>query len=764
MIQESIQEIIQQRQPMALRVSNAKEALSLAINSFEKFHLLCREIFSEKDIASEFGNVAKISEDFDKITVETSKRRDELKHLEKRLDRSTLNIAVIGRARQGKSRLLQTITGLSATEIPDGDGQFCTGVRSDIVNEDTDVTYAIVNFLSESKFIEDKIAPYFAELKKYKSDVFSIVPTSLSEFKNLRLPAIDSLKTDPQNTTEINLHLQHLSELQEHASQYEDLLGSRPSRIKKEEIRKYVAQDDKDGNRIYFNHFAVDNVEIFCKFPNEDSGSLRLIDLPGLGDTRFGDVNRLVSALKDQVDLVLFLTKPSNSGQSWGDVEVDLYGKARSALGEKLPIERWAFWVFNHDSRPNADNENQCKILQDTIDKAQIKVADTVIVDCSNPRDVSDYLINHALSHLSQNIEKNDREYAENLQNMLKATVNDMRQFAEKIRSLLKEDGDVDREYDTFEILFRGLWEDIDKAMNDLVGPDSDLRKNRENPCVELQTQIEKVLDEEAEKLPLTENDIQNGAIGGRLLRTYEDTLDYLRTRLSGKLQESLDEILNDVLQAMKNQFCKMFAITGRLKLDEGSRFKFDDYRLLGEMIDFIEASGDSQGMPKILTGLKLLDGWTMSYRSFIQHRVRKALNGLDPDDEDCISQGRPNDASQAFKMLEGAYKETAYRVKQALKDVYTEPNEAAFAVAEEFKDIMIRSNEMLSASENNGLDRFKNDLTLQWKRFYRPIRGDIWPEEFGSSQKRRDINSKLRVSLDNLLPLLVNEKFEFLR
>ena len=80
----------------------------------------------------------------------------------------------------------------------------------------------------------------------------------------------------------------------------------------------------------------------------------------------------------------------------------------------------------------------------------------------------------------------------------------------------------------------------------------------------------------------------------------------------------------------------------------------------------------------------------------------------------------------------------------------------------------MIRSDEMLSMSEDNTIEkqrqRHKYALTLQWKRFYRPIRGDIWPEEFGSSQKRRDINTKLRGSLDTLLPLLANEKFEFLR
>ena len=59
----------------------------------------------------------------------------DLERLRNRFSRKALNITVIGRARQGKSRLLQTITGLSAEEIPDGNLAFCTGVRSDIVNE-----------------------------------------------------------------------------------------------------------------------------------------------------------------------------------------------------------------------------------------------------------------------------------------------------------------------------------------------------------------------------------------------------------------------------------------------------------------------------------------------------------------------------------------------------------------------------------------------------------------------------------------------------
>ena len=45
--------------------------------------------------------------------------------------------------------------------------------------------------------------------------------------------------------------------------------------------------------------------------------------------------------------------------------------------------------------------------------------------------------------------------------------------------------------------------------------------------------------------------------------------------------------------------------------------------------------------------------------------------------------------------------------------------------------------------------------LINQWRKFYRSIKGDIWPEEYGNSQRKRDICAKLRVpvmSLDDLL------------
>ena len=145
------------------------------------------------------------------------------------------------------------------------------------------------------------------------------------------------------------------------------LIGQTPKPIKKEEIREYVAQDDKQGRRVFFKHLAVDQVDIFCKFPNTDAGLLRVIDLPGLGDTHLGDVQRVARALRDQVDLIFFIRNPGSWGAGWEDKDIQLYTEARRALGGDLPVSQWSFWVFNHVDLPGNENMNQCEQLRRNI-------------------------------------------------------------------------------------------------------------------------------------------------------------------------------------------------------------------------------------------------------------------------------------------------------------------------------------------------------------------------------------------------------------
>ena len=83
----------------------------------------------------------------------------QLAQLNERFLRQTINIGVVGRARQGKSRLLQSISGLGNSVIPDGNGSHCTGAVSRLIYRPNQTT-ADVHFYSRTEFFEDMILPY----------------------------------------------------------------------------------------------------------------------------------------------------------------------------------------------------------------------------------------------------------------------------------------------------------------------------------------------------------------------------------------------------------------------------------------------------------------------------------------------------------------------------------------------------------------------------------------------------------------------------
>ena len=78
---------------------------------------------------------------------------NECKRLEQRFNRETINISVVGRARQGKSRLLQSISGLPNEVIPASNGSDCTGAKSVITNA-PGKTHAHIVFYNEVEMVE----------------------------------------------------------------------------------------------------------------------------------------------------------------------------------------------------------------------------------------------------------------------------------------------------------------------------------------------------------------------------------------------------------------------------------------------------------------------------------------------------------------------------------------------------------------------------------------------------------------------------------
>ena len=750
MRQDFIEKIINQRTPIAEKFDSSRKRLSQILEKLDEFFTLCKKYSNDVADTDSLAGLFSVTNAFEHIINEGNLLMADLHNISARLSRKTLNIAVIGRARQGKSRLLQTITGLTSTEIPDGNLAYCTGVRSDIINDVTAAeSYAVVNFLTERRFIKENVAPYFQELQKCIPNLSA--PDSVAEFRRLELPKPGTFEARPEEITQMNVNLENLKGIQEHLSDYVEYLDKAPIRINREQIREYVAHDDEKGNPVYFKHYAVDKVEIFCKFPNTEVKDLRLIDLPGLGDTRIGDIERLVSALSDQVDLVVFLSKPSNTGAAWQDNEIHLYSQAKRALGEKLPIERWSFWAFNHDSRPGAENLPQCELMQKSMSSAQIKVSDSVIADCTNLDEVSSNLIDKALNYLASNIERNDLEYASNIKEFLNKLMSDIQNVVNSAGRFLRENNDFDKDSYKFDVLFKkDIWNKLREEIQAAVGVESDIRIKRDDDCKPFKDRIEEILkSEEAADPAVTYTDFIKRAANraGGLQTAYEQAMHQLRTRLGARLQEDLDDILNEVLIEMKNKICAILANTGRLELVFGVK----DNKLLNCIVEFIENSDFKNDVHTLAAGFNLLNNWSMNYRSFIQHRLRSSLNRLDPLDRASSEYGNPSDVEECVTLLSALYHETINAINRAFADIYSEPNKAAFAVAEEFKDIVLRS----SADDDIGLE-------IEWRTFYRSIRGSVWPEEYGASQKQHEMRTKLSAPINEINTMLDAADFNF--
>ncbi|MBR0185542.1 MAG: hypothetical protein IJQ24_05885, partial [Synergistaceae bacterium] len=228
----------------------------------------------------------------------------------------------------------------------------------------------------------------------------------------------------------------------------------------------------------------------------------------------------------------------------------------------------------------------------------------------------------------------------------------------------------------------------------------------------------------------------------GDTIRVYPECLHILRTQLGTRMQEDMDDILNAVMTAMKDKFGHILGTSGRL----AGKFGCDNHEILGRIVAYIRENNLSEKVPTILYGLELLDAWKLNYRSFAQHRIREALNCLDPLDQASNPDDVPRNEAEVLDMLQDLYEQAVYEMRKRFdgpNGIYPEPNNAAFAAAEEFKDIMIRS----------GSDEER--LKIEWKRLYRPMRGDVWPEEFGSSQRKRDASAAIRSHVQNIEEIL---------
>ena len=709
-IEKAIADIIDKRKPLANRINSVSENLNSISKILGSVQLQRNTLLSKVQDKNTINKLNQI--DFNPLSRQIENELVALDKLKSRFSRQTLNIGVIGRARQGKSRLLQSLTGLSSLEIPDGDGQHCTGVRSNIHHVSGIATYAEVSFHSEDSFLKEVIVPYYQQL-----DLGSI-PQSLNDFTKSSLAEIKSASALDKAKYE------HLKKYHKNVDRYQHFLQERNKiRIDKEQIREYVAQDTIEGKREYCAYLAVKQVDIFCSFPNQDIGKISLVDMPGLGDTGIGDADRMIQTLGKDIDVVLFVRMPKSMGDYWATEDVDLYDLANSALSD-LPIQEWSFMVLNRV--PKIENHKRCQELKEDIKEKHISVKDVIIADCADPEETQTAILDRVLDYLAQRIDVLDAKYASACQQRL---LNIQKSFAEQLE-LAQEISGQNRNSDwnrQSTRLFSSLWNDIRENLESLI---KDTISQRDTQDRNLASAVGRVIKdcEQNPNIPTVEEILQERNREGSFDGAYSECQHQVRTDLSQRFL-NFDVALNESLEAAKSRVVKVLIENGRL----GNIAEGEDSQFLHNLLAKIP-----EDLTELRQGFDTLATFELQYRGLIQHRIRKHLDVLTPDRTpykredflDALFRNKYSDLQQAQRIrhnLSNAQKEAVYHCYIELEEILIEPNQAGFAIVEEFCDRILRS----------------KGIRDEWEIFIKEYAAQVWQEEYAASNANYELKKE---------------------
>lgn len=800
----SVAQIIQQRRPLAQRIEAVEQnlrSLSSMIEQLETYRLALRDKAEDDNVIASLNEIelSDLQQSF----------RDELSALSKlkaRFNRDTLNIGVVGRARQGKSRLLQSLTQLTKAEIPDGDRQHCTGVRSTIYHQSEINPYGKVVFYTEQSLLTDVIAPYYEELNLGEA------PASMNDFIT---HSLSPLPEELRAFAEPKAKYEYLRRYRSKYDKYRPLLQKEsPYEIKKNQIREYVAQDNLGGERVYFNYLAVKEVEIFCSFLNDSITQVALIDMPGLGDTGVGAEERMIQSLGQDVDILLFVRMPKASGDSWMDVDVKLYDTALKSLVD-LPIDQWAFQVINRtdQSSKNGDNSNNCEDLKRDI-ASSINVVDSHIINCSSTEE-SSKLLSSVLNYLIDNIQRLDRQYSQARQQSLLLLQARCQDILLKAQPTLARFVGHDQLYSE---LFRDFWKNLRFELNKFK---AQVKAKQGSEDEEFKRVVGDILHQCRESVTISNSpDVlrQGKYLHSNYTAYYNDLLWKTRTdlsahflRLDGQIQRYLDNLKLDLTKILVNglnlklatadspQTLTIIANLVENHLRSGSNLELGFRSVADFNVSFagVIQRNLRQSLDKLDADSILYEGQLtipfskeqliklaevlvpIAFKAFIAQASNPGVLELyrflvenlkdlknedlsDPSEEQARALGRwrqryreisEDDATQILERLQGAYQHVLAECEEKLNKLAMEPSYIAYAMVAEFVDRVTLSGE-----------KEAKEVSREWEVFLRQddIKLKVW-DQFDQLNQRQQERDNWIGQIDQILARNEISHYQFL-
>jgi hypothetical protein len=662
-----------------------------------------------------------------------------LRVLSARFARDTINIGVSGKARVGKSTLLQSISGLGEGQIPTGKGLPVTAVRSRIRHSAT-AARATLSLHTFETFAADVLAPHHAQLG------LPGVPTSLEQFAAWQYPPAAPAGSPPSHAQ----LLKRLRDMQAALPSYAGELVGGERELHLDELRPYVAYPTNEqlgeAGVVSRRYLAVRDLRIECRFPHNQVEQLCVVDLPGLGEVAVGAEAHHVAGLQNEVDVVLLVKRAMGDEAYWGEADartLDLLDIARGFVGKRDFVQL----VLNQ----GGIDEIMRQTLRDDVGR-EVNMGEpdrffrVLETDAADPDDVYAHVLGPVLDHLADRLPVMDAQ-------VLDATMAQTQAVADRVDLLVS---DLSRVLATVRAATgsaaedlhrraRRLRQDVAAGLQELVGrlreqardaaEDPEYVETVEGAYAATREWITGGLgvgegpwrDEGLRRMRV--DSFSGGYAGEELNRVRVEISDSFE-RIDAFFTDRVEKLWSDVAEILSAELGELLGpveASGRAALDR-----------LAELLEAAQPP-----CPRLVRAIRTLRGIRLDYRSQLHPRVRSELDGLalqlpDPHTGGLRTQitvaATPDGAEELYRFVLRMAEQAAYLTQKALLREAVTPALVLHAAAEQFEDTVIRSGE--SEVEFRRLaDAYKNDI---WPGVYREL--DAADARFSAVTRARDL------------------------
>jgi len=717
-----IAEVLDKRHQKVLMLEKVHHELAELEMQLDSLQQMAAEVNQEIDgIPPEIVKLtSKITTQVSGVDEDVAQLNSAIISLTKRFSKETINIGVAGKARQGKSTLLQQISGLSNREIPTSDELPCTGAKSKIYHSE-EAPYAKIEFYSKEEFLKEILHTYYDKLNFPK-------PFSLKRFSE-PLPEINDTRTNARNLDKAVY--EKLKFIHEAFPSFSEFLSSTPKVLSLDEILDYVTQSE--GRTRYL---AVKTANIYTKFPNHDVTGLSLVDLPGL-EAAQGHEQKLVSSLEHEVDAVIFVKSPDALGTDWEQADYSVFDLVDNAVKE-IELAQRLFIVLNEKN--DGTNKKQIQLLKNQPPETYSKPP-ILIANCSDAQDVEQKIFSVVLKHIEENLESTDQQYLKVLAEKITTLVKILSQvFTPALNALATTNADLSRER-KYRRLSEKFLRELTTGLEKLV-----LEVQHElNISEEFKQKVEDICEAARQSAPipipeeLAEQYLEysgwKGVVGEELnyLRAY--LTEFLATQLDEYLQNKIDEVLRQVLE-------RVFPKALQKMLPQNLDIHHDPRTFILAFQDLL----DKAEHPNIYKTFDYIRKFNFSYHSHFHYRVREEMGLLSTYTSESVDDIVPDDATRENFMekaeeiargLDSHYQQTIYQLRKKFSEkMQADPANAILALVEEVKDRLVRA----------------KGIKEEWRSFLDPNREQLWVEELSQFNQEIALRQQWRHALEDAL------------